>query len=123
MKKMFLYKGDEIRKILEKRKCAILSFSGENNIYDVTYKKADTLDGGISQIKRWISTSSFNLIIIENLSKAAKEKDLSSFVIWLKDHSEDFDGPVVIIKEKESKDEILNNVDVVETEEEIIMNI
>ena len=69
-------------------------------------KRAESLDGGISQIKRWISTSAFRLILIEDLSEASKGQDVSSFLSWLKDHAEDYEGPFIVIREKESRSEV-----------------
>ena len=106
MNKIFLYEKDDVTLVLDKVKSAVLSFSPFPIKTDVTLKVAQDRDGGISQIKRWISTSSFRLILIEDLSSAFKDKDISAFLLWLKDHAEDFEGPYIIIKESESLDEV-----------------
>ncbi len=118
MDKIFLYCNDDVDKILSSKKSAVLSFSENPVKVSCMLKRAESLDGGISQIKRWISTSSFSLILIEGISSASAQRDISSFLLWLKDHAEDYDGPYIIIREKESNDGILKiarEVDDIET--------
>ncbi len=106
MEKIFLYDGDDVISILSTVKSAVLSFSQSPISSSVMTKRAESLDGGISQIKRWISTSAFRLILIEDLSEASKGQDVSSFLSWLKDHAEDYEGPFIVIREKESRSEV-----------------
>lgn len=123
MDKIYLYDGDDVEKVLESVKSAVLSFSSEPMKSSVMTKIASDRESGISQIKRWISTSSFRLILIEDLSLAFKDKDITSFMLWLKDHAEDFDGPFIIIREKESLDGVLKIAKRVDSIDSLLLNI
>ena len=123
MDKIYLYDGADLDVLLKNTKSAILSFSETPMMTDTLLKRAESVDGGVSQIKRWISTSSFSLIVIEDLSSAFRDRDVSQFLFWLKDHAEDFGGPLIVIKESESLDAVRKISRKVDSIEEILLNI
>ena len=123
MNKIFLYGKDDVEPVLRKVKSAVLSLSSSPIRTDVLVKNIQDREGGISQIKRWISTASFRLILIEGLSDAFKDKDVSSFMMWLKDHAEDFEGPYIIIKENESLAGVSNVAMKIDNIDELLLNI
>lgn len=123
MDKIYLYDGADLDVLLKNTKSAILSFSETPMMTDTLLKRAESVDGGVSQIKRWISTSSFSLIVIEDLSLAFRDRDVSQFLFWLKDHAEDFGGPFIVIKESESLDAVRKISRKVDSIEEILLNI
>ena len=57
MDKIYLYDGADLDVLLKNTKSAILSFSETPMMTDTLLKRAESVDGGVSQIKRWISTS------------------------------------------------------------------
>lgn len=123
MDKIYLYDGADLDVLLKNTKSAILSFSETPMMTDTLLKRAESVDGGVSQIKRWISTSSFSLIVIEDLSSAFRDRDVSQFLFWLKDHAEDFGGPFIVIKESVSLDAVRKISRKVDSIEEILLNI
>ncbi len=125
MDKIFLYSGsDPLEKLLGRTRSAYLTFSPDADApTSAAFKRAESREAGVSQIKRWVSTNSFSLIVIEDLTKAFEGSDISSFLLWLKDHAEDFEGPFVLIKESDSSPQIQAISHEIENLDEVLVNI
>lgn len=123
MNKIFIYDGNDVEKVLTMVKSAVLSFSETPMNTVVMIKSAKDAASGVSQIKRWISASSFSLILIEDLSSAFKGTEIKPFLEWLKDHAEDYEGPYVIIREAESCSEVKAIAKKISNIDELLLNI
>lgn len=123
MNKIFIYDGNDVEKVLTTVKSAVLSFSETPMNTVVMIKSTKDVASGVSQIKRWISASSFSLILIEDLSSAFKGTEIKPFLEWLKDHVEDYEGPYVIIREAESCSEVKAIAKKISNIDELLLNI
>ena len=123
MNKIFIYDGNDVEKVLTTVKSAVLSFSETSMNTVVMIKSTKDAASGVSQIKRWISASSFSLILIEDLSSAFKGTEIKPFLEWLKDHAEDYEGPYVIIREAESCSEVKAIAKKISNIDELLLNI
>ena len=99
--KKIIFKNDDIKSLVEGKKCARLSFGLSDIVLEGVLTKhfssADTKKG-FEMLKRYVSSSSFDVIVLDGFGHSlASSSYKDDIIIWLNDHQCNDDFPLLII--------------------------
>ncbi len=100
MDKLIYLERNEIEKLANDKKCAIISFDSDFILQGVLIKKFSKEEGskGFEQLKRWLSVSSFEVIVLSGFEKALPYIDKAHILEWIEDHSKEWGFPFLVLE-------------------------
>lgn len=100
MKKIVFYDGD-VKAFINGRKAVLLKFGPSELVLDGVLTKMflkQDAKRGFEQIKRFISSASFEVMVLDGFAEALENSSFKEeIIIWLNDHQSNDDFPFIAI--------------------------
>lgn len=99
MRRIYIYTGnvDELDLSSVKAMISFVSESAVKGISTVKTFSSDEARKGLEQLKRWVSTGSFKVVVLEGFVEALEKGNTSHILEWIEDHSSEPDFPTLIL--------------------------
>lgn len=123
MQKIVIYEGDAFARLLSSYHGALLSIGPDALSLSVKTRKVFSEGAALQaweQLKRWISTGAFSLIILEHFTDAFSALDEKDVSIWLKDHSSEPDFPSLVMTGNARPEALCSFIPVFRDEDEVL---
>ncbi len=100
MARMVVYEGSDICGELSSMKAAVISYSSAfkapAGILEKSFGKGGAAQA-VSQMKRWISSASFDVVVFAGFGEALSELKDDDLLFWIKDHVDPFSRTSLVV--------------------------
>lgn len=100
MAKIVVYEGLDIRNDIIGRKAALIDydtgFSDMEGVLVKSFAKGEASQA-FSQMKRWISSASFDILVFSGFSEAFSDFGDDDVLFWIKDHVDAFERTSLVV--------------------------
>ena len=100
MAKIVVYEGLDIRKDIIGRKAAVIDYNAGFSDMDGVIVKSfakNEASQAFSQMKRWISSASFDILVFSGFLEAFSDFGDDDILFWIKDHVDAFDRTSLVV--------------------------